>query len=82
LYLSYIGRPPSTIEGVKILNGTVYLVANRILLDVTWESPFPFGELKNIELVLLSAEFDNPNVTVNHTFASRTLPVSIFTTFN
>ncbi|XP_065897353.1 uncharacterized protein [Dysidea avara] len=67
------GRPPSTVEGAEILNGTVDSVTNRILLDITWESPDPFGELKHYEIVLLSAEFDNPNATVNRTFASRSL---------
>jgi len=74
----HTGRPPSTIEGVEILNGTVDLTTKHILLDLTWESPFPFGKLKNIEIILKSAEFDNPNITVNRTFASRTLPVSIY----
>ena len=81
LFTYHTGRPPSTIEGAEILNGTVDLVTNRILLDITWESPDPFGELKHYEIVLLSAEFDNPNATVNRTFASRSLSVSIFTVF-
>ena len=74
----HTGRPPSTIKGVEILNGTVDLTTNRILLDLTWESPFPFGKLKTIEVVLKSAEFDNPYITVNRIFASRNLPVSIY----
>ena len=69
------------IEGAEILNGTVDVGTNRILLDITWESPNPFGKLKHYEVVLLSAEFDNPNATVNRTFASRSLSVSIFTVF-
>jgi len=70
--ITHLGLPPSTINFIDIVNGTVDRVKNTILLNITWDPPYPYGELEYYEL-FLTAEF---NVTANHTFTRQTYFVS------
>ena len=65
------GIPPSTINSIDIINGTVDVITSTILLNITWEPPDPYGELEHYEL-RLTAEF---NGTTNHTFGRQRFPV-------
>ena len=68
------GLPPSTVNFIDIVNGTVDPVRNTILLNITWEPPYSYGELEFYQL-LLTAEF---NGTDNYTFGGKTFYVSHF----
>ena len=46
------GLPPSTINSLDIVNGTVDVVASTIQLNITWEPPYPYGEFEYYELRL------------------------------
>ena len=46
------GLPPSTINSIDIVNGTVDVVTSTIQLNITWEPPYPYGELQYYELRL------------------------------
>ena len=60
---SIIGLPPSTINSIDIVNGTVDVVTSTMLLNITWEPPYPYGELQYYELQL-TAEVNGTNDTV------------------
>ena len=66
------GVPPSTINSIDIINGTVDVITRTILLIITWEPPNPYGELEHYDL-LLTAEL---NGTTNHTFGGEKFSVS------
>ena len=66
-----IGRPPSTINSIDIVNGTVDVVTSTILLNITWEPPYPYGELQYYELQLTG----EVNGTANGTFGGQRFPV-------
>ena len=67
----FIGLPPSTINSIDIVNGTVDVVKSTIQLNITWEPPYPYGELQYYEL-RLTAEV---NETANDTVVKQTFPV-------
>ena len=46
------GLPPSTINSLDIVNGTVDVVTSTIQLNITWEPPYPYGEFEYYELRL------------------------------
>ena len=46
------GLPPSTINSLDIVNGTVDAVTKTIQLNITWEPPYPYGELEYYDLRL------------------------------
>ena len=59
------GLPPSTINSIDIVNGAVDVVASTIQLNITWEPPYPYGELQYYELQLTA----EGNETANQTFS-------------
>ena len=61
------GLPPSTINSIDIVNGTVDVVTSTILLNITWEPPYPYGELEYYELQLTG----ELNGTANQTFGGK-----------
>ena len=67
------GRPPSTINSIDIVNGTVDAVTSTILLNITWEPPYPYGELQYYEL-RLTGEVDG---TTNYTFGGQRIFVRL-----
>ena len=70
--ITYLGVPPSTINSIDIINGTVDVMTSTILLIITWEPPTNlYGELEHYEL-LLTAEL---NGTTNRTFGRKRFPV-------
>ena len=65
------GRPPSAINYIDIVNGTVDVVTSTIQLNITWEPPYPYGELQYYDL-RLTAEI---NETANDTVGRQIFPV-------
>jgi len=72
--MPHLGLPPSTVNFIEIVNGTVDTVENTILLNIKWDPPYPYGELEYYEL-FLTAEF-NGTTNYNHTFGKKTFSVS------
>ena len=74
-YVPYLitssGLPPSTVNSIDIVNGTVDVVTSTIQLNITWEPPYPYGELQYYDL-RLTAEV---NGTANYTFGGRRIIV-------
>ena len=66
-----LGRSPSAINYIDIVNGTVDVVTSTLLLNITWEPPYPYGELQHYELQL-TAEI---NETTNDTVGRQIFPV-------
>jgi len=68
-----IGRPPSLIRSITILNTSVDAVTGTLALNITWEPPFPYGKLLFYRLVINAVN----NSAIIRTVASRVLKVSL-----
>ena len=73
IYCTFSGLPPSTINFIDILNVTIDTMISTMSLNITWEPPYPYGELQYYEL-MLTAEF---NGTANYTFGGNAYHVRV-----
>ena len=74
-WITSSGRPPSTINSIDIVSGTVDVETSTILLNITWEPPHPYGELQYYEIQLIG----RVSGITNYTFGGQRIPVRLLT---